>query len=32
MTKKELNFKNQEALVPVEKVINEANEFLVILL
>lgn len=28
MSKKELNFKNQESLVPVEKVINEANEFL----
>ena len=28
MNKKELNFKNQESLVPVEKVINEANEFL----
>lgn len=28
MSKKELNFKNKESLVPVEKVINEANEFL----
>ena len=28
MSKKELNFKNQESLVPVGKVINEANEFL----
>ena len=28
MSKKELNFKNQESLVPVEKFINEANEFL----
>lgn len=28
MSKKKLNFKNKESLVPVEKVINEANEFL----
>ena len=28
MNKKELNFKNEESLEPVVKVINEANEFL----
>ena len=28
MSKKELNFKNKESLVPVEKDINEAKEFL----